>query len=85
MVVRSAAFAQAVAARTHRALATGPPSVFECRIERDDAGRAVYDAVGRPVVAVDRRDRPCTEEASSTVSSLVARGVAQLPGLPPLF
>ena len=83
--MRSGAFAQTVSARTRRALATGPPSVFECRIERDDAGRTVYDALGRPVVAVDRRDRPCTERAGPSVSSLLARGAAQLPGLPPLF
>jgi phosphatidylserine/phosphatidylglycerophosphate/cardiolipin synthase-like enzyme len=56
LAIDSGAVADALAADARARLASGPPELYEYRIERDSAGRPLGAADGRPRVAFGPRD-----------------------------
>jgi phosphatidylserine/phosphatidylglycerophosphate/cardiolipin synthase-like enzyme len=84
--VWSARFADDVAALPRTQLARGAPTVYEYRIRRDRAGRAVLDKDGDPIVAFGPRDQASPEQWRKTqVVWGLLRAANKVPGMPALF
>lgn len=78
--------AEEVAARPQAMIVSGPPLVYEYKIERDDDGEPVLDALGSPVIEFGPADH--TDSGEGPLYGLrwtLLRAVPWLTGLPPFF
>jgi phosphatidylserine/phosphatidylglycerophosphate/cardiolipin synthase-like enzyme len=85
-VARSAEFARQVLDSPLAKIATGPPEIYEYRIRRDPAGRALRDGEGRPQIEFGPGDH-CAPEEWSKVKMYwrTLRAARKLGGASPLF
>lgn len=84
--VWSREFAQVAAAHPREQLASGPPTLYEYRIERATDGQPVRGKDGRPVVAFGPKDHAAPADWRKVQAYwAMLRAAEKLPGLTPLF
>jgi putative cardiolipin synthase len=85
-VIWSVPFTERLLDKPRRMIASGPPLVYEYRIARDKAGRAIRDENGRVVVAFGPKDHSSPDQWKAVERYWkLLRTVEKLPGASPLF